>query len=29
MFDDNDDELLKGIANDAFDATAYGLDVLD
>jgi acyl-CoA dehydrogenase family protein 9 len=29
MFDDNDDELLKQIANDAFDATEYGLDVLD
>ncbi len=27
MFDDNDDELLKSIANDAYDATQYPFDV--
>jgi acyl-CoA dehydrogenase family protein 9 len=29
QFDDNDDELLKTIADNAFDQTEYGLDVLD
>jgi acyl-CoA dehydrogenase family protein 9 len=29
QFDDNDDELLKTIADNAFDQTQYGLDVLD
>ncbi len=29
QFDDNDDELLKHIANDAFDATEYPFDLLD
>jgi acyl-CoA dehydrogenase family protein 9 len=29
QFDDNDDELLKAIADNAFDETEYGLDVLD
>ncbi|MGE5182186.1 MAG: acyl-CoA dehydrogenase family protein, partial [Acidobacteriota bacterium] len=28
MFDDNDDELLKMIARDAYDAMAYDLDVI-
>ena len=26
--DDNDDEIVKAIANDAYEATAYGLDVV-
>jgi len=29
QFDDNDDELLKAIADNAFDETHYNLDVLD
>jgi acyl-CoA dehydrogenase family protein 9 len=28
MFDDNDDELLKSIANDAYDATQYPFDIV-
>jgi hypothetical protein len=28
MFDDNDDELLKAIAKDAYEATQYAFDAV-